>query len=120
MHSACDQVEEGTVLNSVHSYHAHPLISPTSATIELCKTWTINFPPPPGSSAYSPLPFGERAGVWGGKHILFTVFVAFPASGSGARATFWPPFLFFYIGERERHPILSIFYPIGLGLNSDF
>ena len=65
MHSACHKVEEGTVLNPAHSYHAHPSISSTSTIIELCKTWTINFPPPPGRSAYSPLPFGERVGVRG-------------------------------------------------------
>jgi hypothetical protein len=27
MHSACHQVEEGTVLKSAHSFHAHPSIS---------------------------------------------------------------------------------------------
>jgi hypothetical protein len=32
MHSACDQVEEGTVLNSAHFFYAHPSIS--SATVK--------------------------------------------------------------------------------------
>ncbi len=63
MHSACHQVEEGTVLNSAHSFHTHPSIFSTSAYIEPCKTLAINSPPPPGRSAYSPLPHrGEDGG----------------------------------------------------------
>jgi hypothetical protein len=63
MHSACDQVEEGTVLNPAHSFHAPPSISPTSTTIELCKTWQLASHHHLGRSAYSPLPHrGEDGG----------------------------------------------------------
>ena len=131
MHSACHQVEEGTVLNSAHFFRAHPSISPTSTTIELCKTWAISFPPPGEKCILSSPHRGEDGGEgMVNSFCLLSLLLATPYPCSSnfkskesrmCRYATHPSFLFLSaafpapgsrnpylcIGERERHPDLT-------------